>query len=496
MMLYKMSTYFYAQLYHCGAGYLQIFVIVLSDLLAILGLAMIFKKAEKKPYLALIPGVRDHVLFGIAWRSWIGDIVAVLKAVLFLLFPANGRLLASGTQGLICFAAFFLLLGLTFVMKWKLALSFRKSVVFAFYLTFLQQVFYLLLGFDKSEYLGPTLRHHEQREEKEDEQAMSSGQLKMISLNKQRSIVAFVSAFIVCVCTFYAVAIGLLETAEYIQRDTGYSLFKYFTTNSNTLSAIGAAFLIPYAVEGIRVKRFSFPKWVGMIQYSGASCTTLTMMFAFLFILPTQGMAYTFGGTNFWLHLICPVMAIVLFLSVESDFRFTFYDSIVCLAPFFIYAGIYMLFVEMVGREYGGWQDLYHLVEWLPVSFSAPVMCAFALGVGLLIRYAYNRLSIYRRGKMIRSFVENTDAVEVEKEARDLGRHYGLYDDRNDMTIPVDILQELSKKYGVQVQFLYRSYVRGMDEGLKEREKNLQRHPGMLTSFFGTPRDLVNKQSS
>ncbi len=484
-----MNTYFYAELIHHGAPFFQIAIIVLSDLLTMLGMWGIFKKAGRSPFLALIPGVNDYTLFSIAWNGISGFLVVFLKAFFLLLYPKNDHLLAMGIQGYFCFGVLLLSVFLSFIARWKLAMSFRKSAVFALYLNFLPQVFFPILGFDRSVYLGPTLRKYNSKNIETIDDDVTSGRKMMVSLYKRRSVTALVSAIVVCICTFYAVAIGLLETYYYQQADSGYSLFKYFTTNSNTLSAIGAAFLIPYAVEGIRVKRFCFPKWVGMIQYSGAICTTLTMTFAFLFILPTQGKEMALGGMNFWLHLVCPIMALILFLSVESDFRFSFVDSIICLAPFFLYAAVYMTSVVMVGEEYGGWQDLYHLTDQLPSSFAATAMCAFALGVALLIGFLYNSLSVFRRRKMMSSWADSADPKGIEEEAYDLGRHYGLYDDRNDMTIPVDILEELSKRYDVDVKTLYQAYVTGLNEGLGERKDRLRYNPD-TSGILGIPRDL------
>jgi len=489
-----MNTYFYAELIHHSAPFLQIAIIVLSDLLTMLGMWGIFKKAGRSPFLALIPGVNEYTLFSLAWSEKFGFLVVFLKVFFLLLYPKDGHLLAMGIQGCFCFGTLFLSFVLSFIMRWKLSVSFQKNSVFAFYLNFLPQIFFPILGFDRSVYLGPTLRRYNSKNIESAENNLSTGRQMMISLNKRRSVTALVSAVIVCVCTSYAVGVGLLETYSYQQTDSGYSLFKYFTTNSNTLSAIGAAFLIPYAVEGVRVKRFCFPKWVGMIQYSGAICTTLTMAFAFLFILPTQGKQMALGGMNFWLHLVCPIMALILFLSVESDFRFSFFDSLICLAPFFLYAAIYMTSVVMVGEEYGGWQDLYHLTDQLPPSFAASAMCAFALAVALVIGLLYNSLSVQRRKKMMSSWEDSADPKEIEEEAHDLGWHYGLYDDRNDMTIPVDILRELSQRYNVEVKVLYQAYVDGMSRGLAERKERLRYRPD-TSGILGTPRDLAQNGS-
>ena len=61
-------------------------------------------------------------------------------------------------------------------------------------------------------------------------------------------------------------------------------LMQYFTTNSNILAAVSALMILPFAIEGIRKKRFSCPRWAAMLHYAGTICTTLTMIFAVCFI--------------------------------------------------------------------------------------------------------------------------------------------------------------------------------------------------------------------
>ncbi len=54
-------------------------------------------------------------------------------------------------------------------------------------------------------------------------------------------------------------------------------LFRYYTLNANSFTAFTACMIIPFAVEGIRRKSFKYPKWLALIFYSGAVCTTVTM---------------------------------------------------------------------------------------------------------------------------------------------------------------------------------------------------------------------------
>ena len=86
----------------------------------------------------------------------------------------------------------------------------------------------------------------------------------LIGLYRTRSIIALIAGIGVFCCTFSAVIWGIQENVAGEE-----SLFHYFTVLSNLFAAVGAAFMIPYAVEGIRKKRFTLPKWVVLFQFSG-----------------------------------------------------------------------------------------------------------------------------------------------------------------------------------------------------------------------------------
>ena len=95
--------------------------------LAIVAMWKIFEKAGKPGWAAIIPFYNIYVLFEITWgNGW---------KFLFLLIPIANIVFAIITMV-------------------KLAKAFGKSGGFAVGLIFLSIIFYCILAFDKSEYLG------------------------------------------------------------------------------------------------------------------------------------------------------------------------------------------------------------------------------------------------------------------------------------------------------------------------------------------------------
>ena len=452
----------------------------------------LFKKAGQAPWKAAVPVLQDYVLYDIAWDGRYGILHVIFNMTYALLLPGNGGLLSSGPLGFVCVISFIIMFVISSIMKCKLARSFGRSVSTAFCLIFMDFLFIPILGLGKSKYYGKTLRKYN------DPDANISLKLPKvkfshrysIDLDQRHSIIALIAGLVVSVCAFRAVAGGLMTAPSEITPERGSSLYRLFTVNSNTLAAFGAVLMIPYAVEGIRNKRFVLPKWIAMFQYAGAICTTLTMLFAVFLIWPGAGAKLAFTGMNFWLHVICPIMSLVLLYTVESYNHFSNQDALLALTPFDIYAVIYIFNVVLLGPENGGWRDIYRLTIYLPATISAPLMFMFGFGIATLIRVLYNRLSEYRHNRMIKSLWSGLTPVELKIEVFGLGRYKGLHNDEDSINFPVDIFRTINRIYGIPIESLSTAYAKGVSDGLKERKhlKNITRQ--RVHYIIGTPEYL------
>lgn len=113
-----------------GAGGGDIFSLIIGIVVALVmiaGMWKMFSKAGEPGWASIIPFYNAYVLFKITWGSGI-------KFLLLLIPIAN-----------------FVILIMTQI---KLAKAFGKSTSFAVGLIFLSPIFYVILGFDSSEYLG------------------------------------------------------------------------------------------------------------------------------------------------------------------------------------------------------------------------------------------------------------------------------------------------------------------------------------------------------
>ena len=129
-------------------------------------------------------------------------------------------------------------------------------------------------------------------------------------------------------------------------------LFRYFTTLSNVLCAIASLIVVICELCG------SLPFWALLLKYVGTAAVTVTMLTVFLFLGPTShDWKGLLTGTPFFLHLLCPVLAIVSFLVFEKTAMPAWTIAIASL-PVPVYGALYMYRVIYAPEE-KRWEDFY-----------------------------------------------------------------------------------------------------------------------------------------
>ncbi|MBQ1391672.1 MAG: hypothetical protein IIY82_07970 [Firmicutes bacterium] len=289
-----------------------------------------------------------------------------------------------------------------------------------------------------------------------------------ISIQKWRSLIALIACIVTLLFSLIAIGSSLVKYAR-----NGWAiadLFRYFTTLANMITALAASFLIPFAINGIRKKRFVTPKWLSMLHYTGTVSTTLILVFALVFILPFDP-EFAIGGSNFFLHIVCPIAVLISYELVESKHVYSRKDLLVCLLPIFCYSLVYLVMVVLIGEERGGWEDLYMLNTFVPAYVSLPLVWLLALAIALGIRFVANRLNRRRQNQLTAAWKADAEPVEINIEIYGLGRFYGLHGDRNDLSVPLDILESLAGNYAMPLDNLIKVYMKGLLDGIKDRDR-------------------------
>lgn len=299
-----------------------------------------------------------------------------------------------------------------------------------------------------------------------DKKNRETRRVHLVNLFKWRSGVALAACLITLVVSFGAIGYSFIT----IPLEAVRGMFKWFTVDSNLLTGLAAVMIIPFAAEGISRKRLTYPKWVQRIHYSGTICLTLTLIFACGFISWYDPVT-AFGGVNLYLHILCPVMILVSFFMVESNYKLDRRDNLIALLPIAAYAVWYYYNVIVTGK----WDDHYNLNAYIPIQASAVLAFILSYLIGWLIRTMYNRLISWRERKRKLIWEEDIDPVSVRIEIYSLGFHAGLYEEKEDVSVPFDILEDVSRRFDIKLEDLARAYTKGAIDGMNSEERKLSR---------------------
>ncbi len=288
----------------------------------------------------------------------------------------------------------------------------------------------------------------------------------LIALEEKHSIIALAAGILVLCCALSAILVALEEDDA-----TGEPMLHYFTFLSNLLNAIGAAFMIPYAADGITKKRFSVPRFVALFQFAGVTCVTITMVTTLCIIIPVQGVEFALADSGFWLHLVCPLCTLVLFQCIETGISLTRKEGLIVLVPYWAYMLLYYIEVIIIGKENGGWSDFYMTQAFWPAWVSLILMLALGFIVFLLLLKMQKRRSEQTWKDIARMWQDDLEPAELLTEAFGLGRFIGSRRGKLELTVPLDIFALMSERYGIPLEKLTKAFVKGALDAVKDRQR-------------------------
>ena len=287
----------------------------------------------------------------------------------------------------------------------------------------------------------------------------------LLVLQRYRSIITFVACSITLVVALYAIGLALVNYA--MGGIKIINLFKYFTTLSNMLTALAAAFIIPYAINGYRFKHFSYPKWVSMMHFAGTASTSFVSFFTVVFIAP-YNREFAFGGSNFYLHVICPLMILISYFFVESHYRYTTKEFLICMTPFIAYSLVYLINVVFIGS----WEDLYLLNTLVPFYFSMPIAYIAFFAISHLIKWISLTVSKLQQVRMFSPWPVGTDPLNIKFDVYGMGLDRGTHMKGDDeLNVPIGVLNAVGKHFEIRTEELIKIYCKGLLEGLKNSER-------------------------
>jgi hypothetical protein len=156
-------------------------------------------------------------------------------------------------------------------------------------------------------------------------------------------------------------------------------VMRYFTAQSNLLCAAAALLTAVCRLFG------AVPNAVLLLKFAGTAAVTVTLLTVVFFLAPRLGFAKLFGGPDLYLHLVCPVLAIITHFAWDKP-RMSFAGVFIGVLPVVLYGALYFYKVVCLPPE-KGWPDLYGFNKsgkW-PVSCAAMLLGSFAVSLLLWI---------------------------------------------------------------------------------------------------------------
>ena len=178
------------------------------------------------------------------------------------------------------------------------------------------------------------------------------------------------------------IVIGYFRKDGRWNKEQGLFAFRFFTCMSNALCAVAALLMAVAQIAG------AVPYPILLLKYLGTVTVTVTLMTVLLFLGPVSiGFKDLFKGTNFYMHLAGPLLAIISFCALERG-AMSVAASLLGVIPVIAYGMLY-LYKVICAPEEKRWKDYYGFNrngKW-PVMFA--VMVAGTAVICLVLRVIF-----------------------------------------------------------------------------------------------------------
>ena len=238
---------------------------------------------------------------------------------------------------------------------------------------------------------------------------------RVMKVTRRECLLAMISALVVVVCVCIGVTMNLTTVADENFDHMGLRTFCMFTVNSNILAAAAMAMVIPYTMDGLRTHNYYLPRWIVDVVYAGVTAVALTFLVSLFILSPAKGFVLIFTGSRFFLHGVCPILAVAAFCFFMSQKELRLADSLFALIPVLIYAVVYYIMVVVLGDEKGGWNDFCGFATRIPWWVAAIAIMPLTFLIATGIRALHNRSRNRRKAEETAFFTETFADADVRR---------------------------------------------------------------------------------
>ena len=211
----------------------------------------------------------------------------------------------------------------------------------------------------------------------------------------KRQKAAIIFNIIIFVFTLFA-TISMLIGFQFMGKlmvlsEKNYMAFKYFTVDSNVFAGLLALAYVIYKLSPKGKTTLQLPKAFYILKLAATTGVTLTMMVTVFFLAPTShgNFLHYFANSNFFMHLITPLLCIISFIFFEAAEPAGLISTIPGILPMLLYSFYYtpniLLHLDngKVNRSYDWYNFLAGGVNtiWFVIPLLYGVTWLFALGL-------------------------------------------------------------------------------------------------------------------
>ena len=197
---------------------------------------------------------------------------------------------------------------------------------------------------------------------------------------------------LICNCVFFFVTTGVFISYFFVKSrviENGWQSLRFFTTDSNLLTAVAAAPVAVCDIQKLRGKRTDIAKPFMLLKFMGVISLLLTFCTVMCLLVPVYGAAMQLTGTAFHMHVTAPVLSFVSFVFLEADRKISLAQSFLGLVPMALYGTVYFLQVLV----FENWMDFYAFNQGGRWYITVPVITAATCLMCLLVRLLRNKMA-------------------------------------------------------------------------------------------------------
>ncbi len=179
-------------------------------------------------------------------------------------------------------------------------------------------------------------------------------------------------------CLIFSITLAL--TVLFFRKDgkwnaaRGKKAFRFFTVQSNVLCAFSALLLC----------LFPNARWIWLLKYVGTAAVCVTMLTVLFYLGPMAGYQKLLSGSDLFMHLITPLLALVSFTVYEKR-GMGFSEAMCGLLPVVLYGSLYLYRIIIAPPE-KAWEDFYRFNQGgrYHLSMAAMLIGTFLICMGLM----------------------------------------------------------------------------------------------------------------